>query len=335
MYEARAPETTPPPPEFPRLLGDIGGTNARFGWQQQAGSPITRVQVVPCAEHPSLLAAVQHYLGTQQLAQPARAAFGIANPVNGDAVRMTNHHWTFSVEALRAGLGLSRLLLLNDFTALALSLHSLPAEDLRAVGGGTAAAGAAVALIGPGTGLGVSGLVPAGPQGPWAPVAGEGGHVSVCAMNAQEFAVIEVLRQRHGHVSAERVVSGTGLPELYQALRQVQGLPADDSAGAPQIIEAGLREPGSPAEQALQLFCRFLGDVAGNLALTLGARGGVYIGGGIVPRLLDFFAASDFRRRFEAKGRFSTYLSQVPTWVITSKVSPALQGAANALDNLR
>jgi glucokinase len=334
MYEARAPQINSLA-EFPRLLGDIGGTNARFGWQAAADQPVSHIQTLPCADHATLLNAAQHYLASQQLQGAARAAFGIANPVTGDQVRMTNHHWAFSVEETRAALGLQRLLLVNDFTALALSLQTLPPEHLHQVGGGQAAAGAAVALLGPGTGLGVSGLVPVGPQGPWAALAGEGGHVSIAAMNATEFAVIESIRQRYGHVSAERVVSGTGLPDLHQAVCEVRGQPIQGAWSATQIVQAALAQPDSVAAETMKLFCAFLGDVAGNLALSIGARGGVYIGGGIVPRMLAFFEASPFRQRFEAKGRFQPYLAQVPTWVITSAVSPALQGAANALDNLR
>lgn len=332
MFEARsAPSAPHKPADFPRLLGDLGGTNARFGWQQQAGGPIDRVRVIPTADHPSLLAAITHYLAVEHLPAPAQAALGIATAVTGDQVRMTNLDWAFSVEGLRAALGLSRLLLINDFTALALALPSLPASELQAVGGGEPVPGAAMALIGPGTGLGVSGLVPAGPHGPWAPIAGEGGHVSLCATNALEFEIIQALRARHGHVSAERVVSGTGLPGLYQALRQVQGLAPDEVNQAAQVLARAEHSNEPLAAQTLALFCAFLGDVAGDLALTLGARGGVYIGGGIVPRLLDHFAASAFRARFEAKGRFQAYLRQVPTWVITCPVSPALHGVANAL----
>ena len=265
---------------------------------------------------------------------PADCAIGIANPITGDEVRMTNHHWSFSIAALRASLGLQRFVVVNDFTALALALPTLPSAHLRQVGPGQALAQAPIALIGPGTGLGVSGLLPSGRIGAWLPISGEGGHVSVAADNETEFAVLSVLRQRHGHASAERVISGPGLVALYEALRQLQPEPgaALGAADAAGIVGAALAGTDPRASEALNLFCGFLGSVAGNLALTLGARGGVYLGGGIVPRLGPWFAASAFRRRFESKGRFQAYLADIPTWVIDAPLSPALQGAANALD---
>lgn len=330
MFESRDPAVTHPA-AYPRLLGDIGGTNARFGWQESETAPITHVQVLPCAEHESLLAATQSYLKHLGFGAPPCAAFGIANPVTGDQVAMTNHHWKFSVTALREGLGVSRLLLLNDFTALALSLTLLPESHKQQIGGGHAASDAAIGLIGPGTGLGVSGLLPLGYQHKWIPIAGEGGHVSLTASSAQEFAVIQQLQQRYGHVSAERVISGAGLVDLYHALCDLKDGQGRDISTPAQVLERAQALPTSTANEALEMFCGFLGSVAGDLALTLGARGGIYIGGGIVPRLGERFATSSFRARFEAKGRFTAYLQEVPTWVIHSPVSPALQGASQAL----
>jgi glucokinase len=330
MFESIAPATTPA--AYPRWLGDIGGTNARFGWQASADAPITHVQVLPCAEHASLVDAGRTYLQAQNLPTPACAAFGIANPVTSDQVAMTNHHWTFSIQATREALNLPRLLLLNDFTALALALPGLPREQLRQVGAGQAAPQAAIGLIGAGTGLGVSGLLPLGHQDKWLPIAGEGGHVTLSAGNAQEYAVIEHLRQRYGHVSAERVLSGPGLVDLYHALCMLQDGQGREITTPAEVMARAEALPQSRAAQALDLFCGLLGSVAGDLALTLGARGGVYIGGGIVPRLGERFDRSPFRPRFEAKGRFRDYLAAVPTWVIQSPVSPALQGASKALD---
>jgi len=330
MFESRNPAVAHPAP-YPRLLGDIGGTNARFGWQALEGATISQVQVLPCAEHASLLEAVQSYLLQQGLKAPDCAAFGIANPVTSDQVAMTNHHWRFSVSALREGLGLARFLLLNDFTALALSLTQLPPTEKHAVGGGHAAPDAAIGLIGPGTGLGVSGLLPLGYQNKWVPISGEGGHVSLGAANALEFAAIELLRKRYGHVSAERVISGAGLVDLYHALCELKDGQGREITTPAEVLARAQQRPASTANEALDMFCGFLGSVAGDLALTLGARGGIYIGGGVVPRLGERFAASPFRARFEDKGRFKAYLQAIPTWVIDSPVSPALQGASQAL----
>ena len=330
MFESCDPARANPAP-YPRLLGDIGGTNARFGWQASEDAAISQVQVLPCAEHESLLAAAQSYLQQQGLPTPPCAAFGIANPVTGDRVAMTNHHWAFSVSALREGLGLARFLLLNDFTALALSLTQLPPAQKHAVGGGQAAPNAAIGLIGPGTGLGVSGLLPLGYQNKWIPIAGEGGHVSLSATNALEFAALQHLQKRYGHVSAERVISGAGLVDLYHALCDLKDGQGREITTPADVLARAQDVPLSTANQALDMFCGFLGSVAGDLALTLGARGGIYIGGGIVPRLGERFAASPFRARFEDKGRFKNYLKDIPTWVIHSPVSPALQGASQAL----
>lgn len=317
---------------YPRWLGDIGGTNARFGWQHEAGGDVDDVMVLPCAEFDTLADAAQTYLQRSGKTAPACAAFGIANPVLGDAIRMTNHHWAFSVSELRATLSLQRLVMVNDFTALALALPTLPECALRQVGSGTRVSQAAIGLLGPGTGMGVSGLLPIGHQDKWLPLSGEGGHVTLAATSDWEHQVIEHLRGRYGHVSLERVVSGIGLVDLYHAICELKGTGGREIVTAAQVLERAEAEAGSSAHDAIDLFCAFLGDAAGNLALTLGARGGIYIGGGIVPRLGQRFEASDFRTRFEAKGRFQAYLQAIPTLVIESKVSPALYGASRALD---
>ena len=337
MYESE--NHLKPASTYPRLLGDIGGTNARFGWLPNDTSAIERVMVLACADHATLQNAIETYLQTQGLPSPAWASIGIANPVTGDTLAMTNHHWRFSVSQLREALGLSRLVLLNDFTALALALPTLPNECKQLIdprGTTQAAAKSPIGLIGPGTGLGVSGLLHH--QGRWLPLAGEGGHVSLVASNALEFEVIQLLQKRYGHVSAERVLSGPGLVDLFHTLTEIKGEKCTEIHTAAQVM-ASAHAPQtrdnapSTAQEALTLFCAFLGTTAGNLALTLGARGGVYLGGGIVPRMTDWLMKSEFRDRFEAKGRFKSYLQKIPVWVIDSPVSPALQGAAEALLN--
>jgi glucokinase len=314
-----------------RLLGDVGGTNARFAWQDDDGAPLRDIVSMPTAEHPSLAAALAAYLKRLGRAAPPWCAIGIANPITGDRVQMTNSHWSFSIEALRRELGFERFVVINDFTALALALPDLQPAELRQLGGATAVAGAPLALIGPGTGLGVSGLLPTHAPGRWVALQGEGGHVTLAAANAREAAVLQVLRERFGHASAERAVSGQGLEALHAALVVLAGPPTGAALTAAEISERALAGADAPCVEALALFCAFLGNVAGNLALTLGARGGVYIGGGIVPRLGDAFARSPFRERFEDKGRFRGYLEPIPVWVIVSEVSPALRGAARAL----
>ena len=316
---------------FPRLLGDIGGTNARFAWQAEAGAPITDVAALPTDRHASIEMAVRHYLALHHHPAPRACAFGIATTVAGDRVQMTNHPWEFSIAALQAEMGLERLVVINDFTALALGLPSLGAHELHRVGGGEAVAGAPRAVLGPGTGLGVSGLIST-PAGGWVPITGEGGHVSLAPVDAREHAVLQRLTERFGHASAERALSGPGLVNLYEAVCHLAGSPPRPVTGAADVIERARREGDLACAEALALFFGFLGSVAGNLALTLGARGGVYIGGGIVPRLLPELERSSFRERFEAKGRFRDYLHAMPVWVIRAEVSPALAGAARALE---
>jgi len=312
---------------FPRLVGDVGGTHARFAWIAAPAAPPAQVATYACAEFASLTQAIERYLADHADVRPRWAAIGIATAVTGDEVRMTNHPWAFSIAQVQRELGLERLLVLNDFTALALSLPALDAAQLQQVGGGAAVAGAPLALLGPGTGLGVSGLLPA--RGAAVPISGEGGHVTLAATDAREAAVIELLRRRFGHASAERALSGPGLENLHQALAQLEGA-SRPAMSAAQITAAA--QTDTHCAEVLELFFGLLGSVAGNLALTLGARGGVYVGGGIVLHIGERIGHSPFRERFEAKGRFRDYLAAIPTWIVTAPESPALIGAARALD---
>jgi len=329
------------------LVADIGGTNARFarvGTDGRHGEPVK----LAVADYPSLAAATRAAL--ERLPGPPidRAAFAFAGPITGDAVALTNAGWSFSVEALRRELGLARLLVLNDFAALAWSLPFLASDELRHIGRAAGVApgepgkapepGATLAVLGPGTGIGMSGLVPT-PSGGWAAISGEGGHATLAPADEREADILAWTRRHHPHVSIERLVSGTGLPLLHAAVGIVDGYAPGEGA------EAGDEDDESPtaaditaralageahAHATLSTFCALLGGAAGNLALTLGARGGVYVGGGIPPRIEAFLAASAFRARFEDKGRFAEYLGPVPTWLIDAR-APALRGAAHAL----
>lgn len=319
------------PSDTARLLADIGGTNARFAWQAAPGAPISDVQVLPGAQYPTLQAAMRAYLDGLGRGAPAAVAIAIANPITGDMVRMTNHDWAFSQSAVKAEFGLRTLRLLNDFTALALALPDLPAAELRQVGGGEAVPGVAMGLVGAGTGLGVSGLLPDG-HGGWVPLEGEGGHVTLPATTARERTVMDGLIRRYGHASAERVCCGQGLVDTCAILCEADGVTAQGLDSASAVSEAALKAGHPQALETLNIFCAMLGSVAGNLALTLGARGGVYVGGGIVPRLGAWFDQSPFRERFDNKGRFTGLLQGMPVRVITSAQSPALLGAARALD---
>jgi glucokinase len=333
MIAAHAPTDT-------RLLADIGGTNARFAWQDGPGAPLQDVLTLPCADFATIEAAMRAYLA--QTARPGRGlprrcAMGIANPIGGDLVQMTNHHWSFSIEALRRALALQELIVINDFTALALAIPHLQPDERRlmTVGPQQAAPGQAIGVLGAGTGLGMGGLVPLALPGglQWAPIQGEGGHLSLAPETEQEMAVLRALQQRFsGRVSLERVLSGPGLINLLDALEVVMGKPAvlsERSAAA--IVQTALSRQCPVCIQVLDTFCALLGGAAGDLALLLGARGGIYIGGGIVPRLGAWFDQSPFRARFEHKGRLSTLVREVPVFVIHAEVSPALQGVSQAL----
>ncbi|CAH0315998.1 Glucokinase [Massilia sp. Bi118] len=313
-----------------RLLADIGGTNARFALQQAGSAGFADIEVLACSDYPAIGDAVRAYLGkaaARGLAAEGvkRAAIAIANPVEGDEVSMTNHCWRFSISALKAELGLDALLVVNDFAALAMSLPHLKAEQRERIGGGVEQANKPIGLIGPGTGLGVSGVVPCG--GRWTALAGEGGHVSFAPVTKQEMKILQALWEEYGHVSAERLLSGLGLELIHRAL-------AGQRLSAPEITARALDGSSIACRETVETFCAVLGSVAGNVALTLGATGGMYIGGGIVPRLGSLFTGSRFRERFEGKGRLSGYLARIPTWLITEEY-PALRGVAAMLDDIQ
>lgn len=317
--------------DFPRLLGDVGGTNARWAWQVAAGAPLQNISVTPCGESESLVDAASSYLKQHGLSEPKAASIGVATAVTGDHIQFTNNQWSFSVSELKRALNVNQCLVINDFTALALSLPALQSHDLQPLGGGASLANTAIALIGPGTGLGVSGLMPDG-RGGYTAISGEGGHVTLAPADDFESSILTALRKQFAHVSAERALSGPGLVNLYCAMCDVDGIKPNDLR--PQdVTQRALAGSDTQCIQTVRLFSSFLGNVAGNLALSLGATGGVYIGGGIVPQLGAAFDAALFRQRFEAKGRFADYLQSMPCWLITAS-TPALLGASRALDGL-
>ncbi len=299
----------------PRLIADIGGTFARFALVNEPGR-FEQVASLRCADHEDFHAAVQAYLSQSQCGPVRHAAIAIANPVAGDAVRMTNYHWQFSIEEMRRRLALDTLLVVNDFTALAMALPRLAPADRRQIGGGTPRAHSVVGLLGSGSGLGMSGLIPA-EQG-WISLGSEGGHASFSPRDERELAILQFAWQHHPHVSFERLLSGPGLELIHAALTDRAGL-RTPALRAPEITRLSLAGEDARCVEAVDVFCAMLGTAAGNLAVTLGAMGGVYIGGGIVPRLGTLFDRSRFRARFEDHGRHSVYLAPIPTYVITAE----------------
>jgi len=309
------------------LVGDVGATNARFGLVSPDGA-ILHSNIFACDDFTEIGLAIEAYLATRgSLPMPRQGALAIAAPVIGDRIRMTNHPWSFSVAALRDRLGFEGLVAINDFTAVALALPRLSAADRMTVGGGAAVEGRPIAVLGPGSGLGVSGLIPVGSG--WVALAGEGGHVTMAPATEREGAVLGEMRRRFDHVSAERCVSGPGLVNLYNSLATLDSVPAAPYTAA-EITdpETAARDP--LCREATAMFCAMLGTVAGDLVLTLGAQGGVYIAGGIVPRLGARFVDSLFRARFEAKGRMSAQLAAIPSYVVTHPL-PAFLGCVAAL----
>jgi glucokinase len=310
----------------PRLLADIGGTNARFALETRPGE-IAQVHVYPCADYPGIAEVIKKYLKDTKIGRVNHAAIAIANPVDGDQVRMTNHDWHFSIEATRRALGFDTLLVVNDFTALAMALPGLTDTQRVQVGGGTRRQNSVIGLLGPGTGMGVSGLIPADDR--WIALGSEGGHASFAPSDEREDLVLQYARKKWSHVSFERVAAGPGIEIIYRALAARDKKRVPSTLDVSEISKRGLE--GDPlAAETLDCFCGILGTFAGNIAVTLGALGGIYIGGGVVPRLGEFFAKSSFRQRFEAKGRFEAYLQNVPTFVITAEY-PAFLGVSAIL----
>lgn len=309
------------------LVGDIGGTNARFGLVSPDGS-LLHSAVLADSDYGGIADAIRAYLGQRgALAMPRRGAIAIASAITGDEVRMTNHPWAFSISGLRDELDFERLDVINDFTAQALALPHLDNDNKVKIGAGEPVAGRPIGVLGPGSGLGMSGLIPSGSR--WIPLIAEGGHATMAAASARESVVLDQMRRQFDHVSAERCISGPGIVNIYNALAAVDGEPAQQYTAA-QITDAAIAASDPRCRETVEMFCGMLGTMAGNLALTLGAQGGIYIAGGIVPRLGGRFAESPFRHRFEAKGRLGPYLAAIPTWVVTHPLA-AFLGCAAAL----
>ncbi len=301
----------------PRLIADIGGTYARFALETAQGE-FTQIASLRCADHADFQAAVTAYLAALPPAKIDHAAVAIANPVDGDLVRMTNYHWQFSIEKMRSQMGWDTLVVVNDFTALAMALPRLGKRDVRQVGGGEAHKQSVIGLLGSGSGLGVSGLIPAGDG--WISLGSEGGHTSFSPRDEREIAVLRYAWKHFDHVSFERLLSGPGLELMYRAMAEyTHANVKPKNLSAPEITQHALDATDPVCMATLEVFCALLGTAAANLAVTLGALGGIYIGGGIVPRLGAYFDQSPFRARFEDKGRFSQYVAAIPTFVITAE----------------
>jgi glucokinase len=308
------------------LVGDVGGTNARFAiatWKD--GLPVlSHHESFPAEQYPTFLKGVAAFIDGCEV-KPSGGVIAVAGPVEDGAIDLTNSPWAVS-EAELATLGLNPVKLINDFEALAWGAPIVPADSLVHLGGPEAGdPHATLAVLGPGTGFGVSALV-RDAHGREMAMPSEGGHACFPPGDTVEDEILRILRERYDRVSIERLICGPGLLNMHRALARIEGREThiDDPA---EITREALEDWDSPCGATLARFCAILGAVAGDIALTTGAKGGVYIAGGIAPRILDFLQASPFRRRFERKGRFKDYMADIPTWVITHKHA-ALLGAA-------
>ncbi|MBY0356230.1 MAG: glucokinase [Rickettsiales bacterium] len=311
------------------LVADIGGTNSRYALCHSGSLDLHKPRKLPNCDFATLEDSIAHYLEMVE-EHPSRACLAVAGPVTGDSVRLTNIDWTFSQAALRERFHFQRLNVTNDFTALAMAVPHIPPHRIIVNGGQEPIPQQPIAVLGPGTGLGVSGLIWGGKH--WVPLQGEGGNTSFSPGNAKE---IELLRYAHGHhdyVRAEHFISGSGMGFLHQALAVIEGR-VPEILTNDEITRRGLSGESAHCTETLHVFCGMLGSFAGDQALALGARGGVFIGGGVVPILGEFFFKSPFRERFEAKGKFADYVKPIPTYVMLSFTEMALIGAASLLHN--
>lgn len=301
------------------LLSDIGGTNARFALLSDG--VVGPVSVLSVADHPTITAAIGAFLGDRR---PDSAVIAAAGPVRGDQVPMINAGRVVDAADLRASFGFRSVHLVNDFAALAWALPALTPADLLPLGPLAIPRDGTLCVVGPGTGFGLAALIRE-PGGETA-LATEGGHASIAAEDKRDEAIIRVLRDEFGQVSIERILSGPGLLNLYHAVGLADGLVLRERTNV-EIVHHALAGTCEASVATLNTFCAFLGSVAGNAALSFGAMGGVYIGGGIPARFPEFLAASPFRQRFEAKGRMRHYVEAIPTALITHRL-PAFVGLA-------
>ena len=317
-------------PQHVGMVGDVGGTNARFALVDTEGR-IRNLHVFEAKKYASLTDVIADFLErTMGRKRPPRAVIAVAGPVLDGEIEFTNLDWQISEGDLLAAFEFEAVKLINDFAGQALACPLLTADDLRPLGpklrGGS---DCPMVVMGAGTGFGVAGLA-RGDRGDLA-LATEGGHAAFAPSDDVEFAAWKRLKAEHGRVSIERLLSGRGLYDLYQTIAVMRGAPvffADERA----VMEAG-NAGDELAGETLDRFCGILGSVAGDLALTFGARGGVFISGGIAPRMAERLASGPFRERFEAKGRLRPYLEQIPTSLVLHPY-PAIIGAARELETM-
>jgi glucokinase len=306
------------------LVGDIGGTNSRFGLVEQGSMAVRDVEAQKNDNFPSLEASIAHYLKRCDVSSLHAAAIAVAAPVDREVIRLTNRDWSFSAASLKAVSKALSFRLLNDFEALAYSLPHIAEEDLVQIGGVKSDKPQVKVVLGPGTGLGMAALAPL-PQGGWMPIPGEMGHITLPVINAEELALRDKIVGIGKFAEVEDVLTGPGLLALYRAVSASPTLETPES-----VLQAALRGDDKNAVKTLDHFMTFLVRLAGDAAMSLQARGGVYLAGGIAPSLVEKLKASKFRAIFEDKGRIANIMKPIPLYVITDKF-PAFKGCAAAL----
>ncbi len=308
---------------YPVLAADIGGTNARFALIESPDQPVKLCGQVSTKAHETIQDAIRAGVLAQGYAAPRSAVLAVAAPISDGRIALTNASWVIEPSALIQDLGLEQVIMLNDFEAQALALPSLGNADLDQIGGGQIKANASKFVVGPGTGLGAGAMIRA--CGKWVPVPGEGGHVELGPVSDEEYRIWPFLERIGGRVGAEQVVCGAGLLRVAKAVAAADGIhrtyttPADVSIAADSGDEL--------AQKVMRLFCAALGRVAGDFALTSLAHGGVYLAGGIPPKISRWLHGDEFREAFEAKAPHSAIMKSIPTFIITH-TSPALEGLA-------
>ena len=317
------------------LVADIGGTNARFSAVLEGQLESEHEFHYSVEEYPEfagliggLLAEIAEATGWNN--PPVNACFAVACPADTEVIAFTNSHWKFTKISLKQALGCENLAVINDFEAVAHGIVELDESDLVQVGGQSPIADKAIGILGAGTGLGVAGLVQHSDG--YHVLDTEGGHADYAPIDEIQSAVVNCLRETYGRVSLERLLSGKGLLNIYTALCTIEGVDAVFTTPA-EVVAGALDTADAKALQTLNMFCEGMGSAAGNLALTLGAKGGIYIAGGVIPRFQEFFINSGFRSKFEDKGRFVNYLQPIPVYIVI-RSNLGLLGAAKKLQQI-
>ena len=303
------------------ILADVGGTNVRFALLR--GDVLGPIEHLAVRDYECFSDILEAFLARQpERTTVGRAVFAVAGVVEGKRCALTNNAWVVDAVELHEKFQLTEVHIVNDFEAIAWALPHLTRDDLQVIGGREPVLDEPLAVLGPGTGLGVAAYVP-GTAGGFV-IRSEGGHGTLPSGSLREDAIVAVLRQRFGHVSAERVLSGPGLENIYLAIAAIESLTVPERT-APEITRLALAGSCATSRSALDIFCAMLGDVAGNFALGFGAKGGVFIAGGIVGHIHGYLPHSQFRSRFEAKGRMSRYVEEIPVYLIMRE-DPAFVG---------